>query len=405
MGEILLGGVVLLLVLLGWDVLCLAPGYRLMQQNRPAAAYRAFEVGLRLIPRWKKKGRAVAMIQLAQAAHKTGQLDRALRWTEQVVADRPGAFYEMLARSTASAVCGEQGRHEEADRQLEEALALTRDKNEEEDEALYWGQRAGLLRRQGKLAEAVAACERAEKAGGPGGRAALPLKAECLCALGRPEEALQILRRAYADPLPTRPDSHRTVLLDRRHPKIAALERQMRAIHALSMSLAAAEAGRAAEAMDLLPEARAGLSAHEGIGPACEATEAWLLALLGRREEALRKMAGVDELLPYLARQTNRELPVLIPLARAADRLEDFERSAAYLEQFLALKPDLVPAVEAWYRLGECRLRQGNREAARAAFQQAAASTDAEHARRARSRLDAWEADAAAQANRQWWLG
>lgn len=399
MGEIVvIGGFVLLLALLGWDVLCLAPGYRLMQQNRPAAAYRAFEVGLRLIPPWKKKGRALAMIQLAQAAHKTGQLDRALRWAEQVIADRPGVFYEMLARSTASVVCREQGRDEEAERQLEAALALTRDKNAEEDEALFWSQRAGLLRRQGKLAEAVAACERAEAAGGPAGRSAVGLKAECLCALGRPEEALQDLRRVYADPLPIRPE------LDLRNPKIAALVRQIRAIHALSTCWAAAEAGHAAEAMDLLPEARAGLSAHEGIGPACEATAAWLLALLGRREEALRKMTEVDELIPYLARQTSRELRVLILLARAADTLEDFERSAAYLEQFLALKPDLVPAVEAWYCLGECRLRQDNREAARAAFQQAAASTDAEHARRARSRLEAWEADAAAQANRRWWM-
>lgn len=345
----------------------------LEEQGRHAEACAACERGLALIPRWNDAARKAAMVKLALSSYNAGRPDVAIQWAEEAIALKPEPLLRMLAHSTAGLAYSTQGNLETAENHRQQAFLLAAAAGNQDNAARFLVQLADVQMKRGKLVQAAEACEQAAGMSFQARRHARMVQAECLRLWGRLEEARETLEHARRAPgLP-----------------VPSAERRAQAVLSLGLAWVTAEENQPETALSHLQQAAAELQQDEKLSLPCEATAAWVLALLNRREEVEQKVAQVEARLPQFVHDRATQGLCCGMLARAIFELKDFERSKGYWERYLSLKPD--PAFEpiGLYYLGECHRHLGNVAAAQAKFQQAVnAGIDTHHARLAQSRLE-----------------
>ncbi len=333
----------------------LSQAQMLEDQGRHAEACEAFERGLALIPRWNDVARKTTMVKLALSAYNAGRPDAAIRWTEAAIALKPEPMLLMLAHSTAGLAYSTQGNLEAAEKHRQQAFLLATAAGNQDSAARFLVQLADVQMKRGKLVQAAEASEQAAGMSFKARRHARMVQAECLRLWGRLDEARETLEQASRAPgLP-----------------VPSAERHAQAVISLGLAWVTAEENQPETALNHLQQAAAELQQDEKLSLSCEATAAWVFALLNRPAEMEQKIQVVEARLPQFVHDRATQGLCYGMLARAIFELNDFERSKSYWERYLSLKPD--PAFEpiGLYYLGECHRHLGDMETAKAKFQQA----------------------------------
>jgi tetratricopeptide (TPR) repeat protein len=342
----------------------LSRGKVLMKQDRHLEAIEALQRGLDVAPRGKPQFRVELMVQLMLASFHAGQPHETVKWAEQAIAEGAQGVFLLSAHRMAGLAYGHLGQLETAEQHLREALGLAASCSSD-DVSRCLVLLAGLQLKRGHLAEARETCLKAAESP-KARREALSFQAEIERANGQFEQALQTLRQARELP-----------------PALTAGgERRIQAVGALHMAEVEAEAGQAENAWGHLKEAVAELGQDPKLGHWCDATAAWVFALLDRREQALAVLETVESRMPEFRDDRGGQFFVHAKLAHAVAALGDFEGARYHWQRILDLEPNPVSLPTAWYFLGMCRRHLGDEEGAYQAFRQASAlGIDTYHAR------------------------
>jgi tetratricopeptide (TPR) repeat protein len=314
----------------------------------------------------------VAMLQRALKAYHQGRPSQAISWARYALMLRP----TVVMRATAHHVLGlgytSQGEFAQAAQHYGEAHALATKARNPDVAARSLTLLGSLQKRQGALEEAARTMEQAAQMSLKSRRDALVGYGECLLAMGRIDEARQVFYQARTSPGLAQPQ----------------FERRSQGGLALGLSWIEGEANNPGPAWQYVEEATAAFAGMPKVTLMADATATWILALLGRRAEALEKIQSVQALAASLSADRDSQLTALTMAGRALFVLGECDRSKALWQQYLNMDPDPVWKPRGWYFLGECCLCLNDADSARDAFQQAVdlgISTD--YARRAQFRL------------------
>jgi tetratricopeptide (TPR) repeat protein len=350
---------------------CLAEGKRHEQQGRFAEAAEAYRRGLDLA-RPNRQLRITFLSHLALALDQAGRPEEAAGWAERAIAEGARAGVLRAMHNVAGRAYSQLRRWDEAEAQLQTHRALSRDAPQT---AQALAMLADVMWRRGDLAGAHAMCLEAEAAHPPAARDAWLVRANVLVLWGRFEEALALFERARETATITGP----------------AGERRVRAMIGLGMARVEAEIGRLEDAWRHYQEGVEVVAREARLGVLCDATGAWMMALLGFAEEAGRQLGGVEARLATIdGHDRGIAFIALAAMGKAALAMDDPRRGLGYFERYLTLDPEPALRPTGLFYLGECRRRLGDEDGARRAYREAAGQgLDTYHARKAGERLRA----------------
>lgn len=350
-----------------------AQGRLLADKRRYTDAAAALEQAYSLIPENNLRGRAQVAAKLALCHWEAGRPERAAEWAETVLRLEPTMALRTTAHSIAGLAYSNLAQYELAVHHKQEAVSIDLAAGNREQAAKHLGSLAEEMRKQGRLAEAMQACEQASALSMEGRRIARMAQYECLRTWGRFAEAREMLEQARSAPPHAVPSA----------------ERRSQAIIALGEAWLDLEERKPEQALARLEEARPELGADEKLGLVCEATETWALALLGRTEEAREHAARTEAMAASRPYSRSSLLGAEGMLGQAAFELGETGASRAHWQRYLALQPDPVMSPKAHFYLGECAARDADYDGARSAYRAAIATgMDTDYTRRARQRLE-----------------
>ena len=208
---------------------------------------------------------------------------------------------------------------------------------------------ADLHRLRGELDQAEALCLEAESLCPESARMAISVHAIVLRARGRLDEALARMEQA----------SRVGVMAS------SSSERRMQAVLNKWMATYQAERGRLDQAWDNLCAATAALGTDPKLVLPCEAAWAWLLALRGDREAAVRCTELVHHELDTQPPDASTQLDCLELIGRSMMVIGEVERAKCCWERFLATTHPPIAEPTGRYYLGECRWHLGDPAGAR----------------------------------------
>lgn len=329
-------------------------GRMLASQRRYQEAYAAYERALALTPDGCQEERVLMMLKLQNTAYEAGRPDLAAHWTEQPVTQPTSVEWLIMAHTMGGVAYGVLGDLATSERHRRRAYELAGATGNRKLAAEKLSHLAGILRKRGKLEEALEQCDRAMTMTSEAVRHVAVERSDCLRSMGRFEEAIQALQQARdAAPLPT-----------------PAAARRMQAVLSLGMAWTVADAGQLDAAWDHLQQA-VSLQQDKRLGLWHLATESRVLAQLGRYQEARYKAEQVEAQLSQFAEDRETLLTTRMSLARATFLCGDYTHSLELLQHYFDLKPDPVMQPQAWYFKGENQRALGDGIAAKAAYEQA----------------------------------
>lgn len=342
------------------------------KEQRFPEACDSYEQALALLPGNRSTARTEAMARLSLSSFNAGRPDQAVRWAEETIAQKPGIEIRILAHGFAGLGYGNLGRLEEAEEHKKIAMELAMLAGNQDRAAECMVSLADIMRKRGKIVEAMEACDHAAGMSLKARRIARTTQAECLRAWGRFDEAKEVLAQAQCAP---------TLF-------IPSMERRSQAVLSLGKAWLEAENDDPEKALEHLEEASIELANDSKLSLWCDATTAWVYASMGRHEEAVETMEHVEARSAEFAADRSTCLGSLSSLGRAAYLLGDFELSKTYWQQYLELHPDPVWQPKGLYYLGECHLHLGDIASALSSFERAVEmGFDTEHVTRSQRRL------------------
>jgi tetratricopeptide (TPR) repeat protein len=346
-------------------------GRQLEADRDHAGACRVYEEGLGVAPPGRHPARRLLTMHLANALFMAGRLEDSARRAEEAVDLSEDAEHRLRAHRQAGASFADLGRLDEAEYHKRRAAELAATLGDPRRLADCLGDLAGVLRKRGRLAEALAACERAAAAA-RNTRHLETVRYEVLLSWGCFDEALAAINRAAGlDPLPT----------PRR-------ESMIQGLFAFARAWILMEQRRLDEVGAHLDSAAAALRGDAKTTLWCDAAAVNLAALQGSRDEALAALDRVHARLPEFAQDRNTLSSVLGNLGRAALALGEYGRALDSWRLYLDLPPLPVDLPTAHYHLGECHRGVGDEASAVASYRAAVASgLDTHYARLAKDRL------------------
>lgn len=125
-------------------------------------------------------------------------------------------------------------------------------------------------------------------------------------------------------------------------------------------------------ALPLNAGARERLSNDAKLSHQFETDRAWILAALGRRDEALAAASQAELRMARVAPSRGAQVGCLYCLGRAYAAMEDWERTRGAWKRFLDIKPDPVDVPKGHYFLAQALRGLGRTDEAREALRQAA---------------------------------
>jgi tetratricopeptide (TPR) repeat protein len=333
----------------------LAEGGVLERANRDAEACAVFERTLELASGQPSSVRARIMAHLSIASFNAGRLADTIRWAEEVFALAPDSSQARILRRMAAVAHGNQGRLDEAERQIHLALeAATEPKAQAELLAIG----ASYAMRSGALAEAERMAREAESL--VPGRLRMPwvILAELAALRGEFAQAIDHLERAQH--------------IEVGH--VPALERRAQAAVEKEIGLYLADLGRLDEALARLETAEAELGQNPKLAPGIHAALGWVHALAGGVDQAIAHLDLADNTLEDTGEDRTSRKSALKLLGRAALALDDPQRAENDFRAYMDLVVDPVYRPSVLYFLAECRRRQGDLPGARNLNREAAAT-------------------------------
>ncbi len=129
--------------------------------------------------------------------------------------------------------------------------------------------------------------------------------------------------------------------------------------------------GRSEEAWQCLQDAALAFQTDEKLRFMCDAYAAWILALLGHREEADGKIALAESGVERYSQDQNCRTGGLFLIGRSWYTLGGYELAAERWQAYLNAEPYPVWQPRGYFFLGDCLERLGDAEGARQAYRQA----------------------------------
>lgn len=367
-----------------------AQGDLLTHQGRHNEACPFFERAIAQTPNLPGGGRAHFMAKLALAHQQAGRSGEALHWARTSLASGPTKDIRRLMESIAGVASADQGDLEGAEGHYRRALELAQASGKPEEIARAMTILAGLQYKRGQFAEAITASRQARQVFADPAKISYAIEAECLRDTGRFDEARAVMEQRRQAPGFDQPWT----------------ERKTQALGALGSAWIELYSEQYAAALPYLEAAREGLKSAStppaGVWPPpvaagaedkimlwCDATQAAVLAGVGRGAEARALMESVERRLPEFSGDRATLLGTYGSLGRAAFLLGDYVLSRKFWQDYLGCQPNPASQPTAHYWLGEIMLRVGERAAAREEFQQAVApGFDSYSVQKARARLE-----------------
>lgn len=349
-------------------------GRMLASERRYQEAYTTYERALAVTPAHCAEERIQTMLKLQYTAYDAGRPDLTAHWVEQIVDQPTSPEWLIMAHSMGGVAYGVLGDLDKSETHRRRAYDLAEATGNRILAAEKLAHLAGILRKRGKLEEALEQCDRAMTMTPEAVRHVAVERSECLRSMGRFEEAIQALQQARAAAsLPT-----------------PAAARRMQAVLSLGMAWTVADAGQLDAAWDHLQQA-VSLQQDKRLRLWHLATESRVLAQLGRYPEARYKAEQVEAQLPDFAEDRETLLGTRTSLARATFYCGDYEHSLKLLQLYFDLNPDPVMQPQAWYLRGENYRCSGDAVAAKAAYEQAVGlRLNTYYSRLAQERLAEW---------------
>ncbi len=349
-----------------------AEGREEVKQQRYNAACELFERA-RALPMWDDPKQALFHVQvlvyLSHAHSEAGRPAQCVRCAEEAVSLKPTGKLRFSARTMAAVGYDSQGQLDKAlaHRQLAFDLALI-----EGDNVQIASQTVGLAidrYQRGRLDESYAMCERA-----------LQLDASSTLALAQQTD----IRR-----LQGRTDEARRLALHKLEFLLDnAIKNFLYALGELNLAYLEAEAGNATLAWQYLQGARAFFAADTKHAANCEVAAAWILALLGQREDAYRVLEHLEEIAARFPDNRVTQTSCCTTGGRAALVLGDHNRALELWQRYITLVPIPVHEPTAFWGLGESYLGLGRCAEAIEAFSRAAnVNFETHYTQAARERL------------------
>jgi tetratricopeptide (TPR) repeat protein len=344
----------------------------LSRQNRHAEAFDMLERALELVPQGQQAIRLEILSKLAVTGFNAARLDDAARWAEIGLREGATGSVRKTLHRMAGACHNDQGRVDEAEAHKRAALEMAEADGDPKAISECLADVAEMLRKRGKLADALAAAEQAASVAPQACRQARMVQYETLKAAGDFHAALGALDQAS---------------LAKKH-EIPAYERRSQAIVHLGRAWLLIELKQPEHARTQLEAARREFESDARLGLWCAATDAWLAALEGNQDEYNRRVEETEAALVDLADDRNSVTGALSSLGKGACLIHDFERGLDWWKRYLEFKLDLVNLPSGHYHLGLCLEGLGREFEARTAWRQALdLGVDTHYSRLAASRL------------------
>ena len=208
---------------------------------------------------------------------------------------------------------------------------------------------------QGQVMEAIEVCTHVIQTTPNPSRTGYIVKSLCLQALGRFDEAMEIMHKAREIPTMKTPRA----------------QWRSDAVKSLAMAQFASKAGRSDEALNYLREAAEELSKDEKLGLAVAATGANIHAQRGNSEDSLPLRDVALKNLPQFSGDRSLTLDIYSQLIQAAYHLQEWTQCRQMWQAYLAFKPYPVWLSIAYYYLGECARMEGDFAQAAELYRQA----------------------------------
>lgn len=365
----------------------MAQGDLLNGQHRHDEACEMYERALGSVSRIRSFRRcAQIMEKLATAHNQAGHSHETARWANASLASNPSDGTRRRMEILAGTAASNQSDLEAAEAHYFRALGLAEATGTAEEASRALAMLADIQRKQGRLAEALSAAQRAADLNDGPSRTGALVEIECLRDLGRFDEARSAAVRLTQGTHHDRPN----------------VARQMKVVCALALAYVEVAADRPEAALAALEGRQEHLKEadHSSIWPPppaggeskvglfCDAVQMRVYAQLGRTDDARRLCSNVESRLSRYANDRAVLMNVYGQFARAAYFSGDLAESRAFWQRYLDCKPNPVGLPGAYYCLGETYLRLGETDAARDFFRQAVApGIDSLDARRAQARL------------------
>ena len=325
----------------------------------------------------------VALLKQSLAAYNEGKPDDMIRCARKALARRPGKLLRVMTLQLLTLGYSNQGDLDEAEKYAQEAYDLALSLKNAEQTARSLVLLLDLLRKRGRIQEAIAGCLQAVQISPKAQRDVLICLSECYTLQARFEEARQTLRRIPDAPvlLPVEGASVPSAPVALKH-----AERRNQAVVALGFALIEAEAMQPDQALPYLEQAQRAFSDNPKLRLWCTTIEAWLLAQQGRMDESRQKAREAEASMENFGISTLAS--TLAGLGRMAFLWQDYAQSQRYWERYLDAKPDPVNLPRAYFHLGACHAQMADSRMAAYYYQQAIAlGIDTYFARWAQQRL------------------
>jgi tetratricopeptide (TPR) repeat protein len=344
----------------------------LARQNRHGEACAMLERGLELVPPEQSAVRIEILGHLSVSGYQAGRLDDAIYWAELGLSEGATGTIRKLLHRMAGACCNDQGRLDQAEAHKRAALELAEAEGEPKAISDGLSDVADMLRKRGKLAEALPAAERAANAAPGDCRHAKMVQYEILKALGRFDEARATLEEAARA----------------KGLQIPAMERRSQAVFDLSRAWLLVEMNQPEPARQHLRLAQHELHDDARLSLWCTSAEAWIAAVEGHEDEFVRLAQETESALVNSANDRNTLTGAFSSLGRGACVIGDWERGLRYWNRYFDAKPDPVNRPRGLFHQGLCLEGLGRESEARASWREAAdMGIDTHYARLAASKL------------------
>jgi tetratricopeptide (TPR) repeat protein len=344
-------------------------GRQLAAKRDFAGACEAYEEGLAVVREGANDGRVLLTLHLSNALFMAGRLEDSARRAEEAAGMVHDTERLLSAHRQAGAAYSDLGRLDLAEAHKQRVVEITEPLGDAKRSADSLAELAEVKRKRGRLAEALAACDRAAAASRPTRQLEM-VRYQTLRSWGRFDEALAALKSAsQLDPNVT-----------------PRAEATMQGVITFARASTLLEQARIEGVASLLDTARGKVRGDAKLTLWCDAAALRLAALEGDR--ALDSFEDIEQRLTEFAQDANTRAGVLGNLGRAALDLGDYQRALDYWMQVRNLPPQPVDSPIAHYYLGEAHRGLGDDLSARSCYRDALATgLDTHYTRLAQSRL------------------
>jgi tetratricopeptide (TPR) repeat protein len=326
------------------------------RQHRHADAVALYERALELTPSWATVVRSEILINLVLSSYNAGRPADTVRWAEALIEHDPDYAARHGARRMAAHGYHGLGRPDEAERQARLAAETAPSADQLADSLATL---ADYAMKRGDLEEGRRLAGEAERALPGRKRAPWAVIAAIEELRGDYDEAIRALEHSTTIPM-----GH-----------IPAVGRRADARADMELAALHAEAGRCDEALALIDRAAAEAARHPKLSIVLHSTAALVLALAGRRDEAMDRIELADDGRRAIPEDGNAHHGALALIGRAALLIGDPELAEAFLGESLDRGAQPVYRPYLWYHLAECRRRLGDLAGGREVDREAASTS------------------------------